>query len=92
MKIIMKSAMKVVVSVVMLSGIGTAYANDCASLQSQKNLILASSGYCFNDASLQAQYGQDCHTKRPKFDSDAVRDRFNTIENQLKTMNCPKID
>lgn len=92
MKMIAKMALKVAISGAVLLGANFAHAQDCASLQSQKNLILASSGYCFNDAALQQQYGKDCHTKRPKFTDSAVQAKFTSIESQLKANNCPKID
>lgn len=84
--------LQIALSAIALSGAATAFAaEDCQSLQDQKNLIYAAHGYCFKDPDAQKQYGADCYTKKPKL-SDAESKRVAQIEDQQKTLNCPKKD
>lgn len=89
----MKIAKNLVLAGLMLTGMisATVYAEDCKSLQEQKNVLYAAKGYCFKDKDAQAKYGADCHTKKPSF-SDAESKRLAQIEANLKSLNCPKKD
>jgi hypothetical protein len=87
----MKTLLNITLTTILL-GMGTAYAaEDCQSLQEQKNLIYSAHGYCFNDPAAQKEHGADCYTKKPKF-SDAEKKRLAQIEEKQKALNCPKKD
>lgn len=68
-----------------------ANAEDCKSLQDDKNIIYASKGYCFKDKEAQAEFGTECHTNRPKF-GEAETKRLAEIEAKQKELKCPKKD
>lgn len=88
----MNTLLKTLFAASILFGASATYAaEDCKSLQEQKNLIYAAHGYCFNDPAAQKEYGADCHTKKPKF-SDAENKRLAQIEEKQKALSCPKKD
>ena len=68
-----------------------AYAEDCKSLQDDKNLIYAAKGYCFKDKEVQKEFGSECYTNRPSF-GDAEKKRLAEIEEKQKQLKCPKKD
>jgi hypothetical protein len=92
-KFVMKFAKSFALATLLLTSMlsVTSYAEDCKTLQDQKNVLYAAKGYCFKDAEAQAKYGADCHTKKPMF-SDAESKRLAQIEASLKALNCPKKD
>lgn len=88
----MKFAKSIALASLIFTGlVANTYAEDCKSLQEQKNVLYAAKGYCFKDPEAQAKYGADCHTKKPNF-SEAESKRLAQIESRLKALNCPKKD
>ena len=90
----MNTAMKLLLGSTLISTALVTFAatdTDCKTLQDEKNLIYAAQGYCFKDKAAQAEFGNECHTNRPKFGAAETK-RLAEIEAKQKELNCPKKD
>ena len=87
----MNNAIKLMLGGLLMTTAVIASAEDCKSLQDEKNLIYAAHGYCFSDKDAQKEFGTDCHTKKPKL-SQAETKRVNEINAKQKELKCPKKD
>lgn len=86
-----KNAIGLAFVTAVMAGSSAVFAADCASLQDQKNLIMAAHGYCFKDSALQKQYGGECFTKRPSLTETETK-RVAQLDEQLKAQSCPKVN